>query len=76
MKSIKEYTREECHAAMNKLEREYNLDKPITQYTDEIDRVVNDLAELEQRLDYLQMLDNIHKANASRWGNLVEGTTE
>ena len=74
--SIKEYTREQCHAAMAELASKYDLDKPVSRYTDEIDRVVNDLAELEQRLDYLQMLDNIHKANASRWGNLVEGTRE
>jgi hypothetical protein len=42
----------ECLEIIKGLDLNYNFGKPLTSYTDEIDRVVNLLLDLEQRISY------------------------
>lgn len=71
-KPIQELTLEECEKAIAAMAKKYNLEKTISKYTDDVDQIVNQLADLEQRREYLVMMEKIQKANAARWANVAE----
>ena len=68
MTSIQEYTREDCDQALAQLARTYDLNRPITHFTDDVDRVVNQLAELLDQQDYLVVKERMKTALDARWG--------
>ena len=68
-----ELTADECDAHLKKLARKYNLNKPIMECWEEVwpivDEITNTLLYLEDRIKYLDQLDNIAAANKARWAD-------
>jgi hypothetical protein len=61
----------EAEKALKLLSKTYSLDLPINECWQEVwpdlDEIVNTLLYLEDRIDYLKMIDNVTRANQARW---------
>lgn len=68
MKPVSEYTIEDCDQALTQLAQTHDLERPITRLTDELDLVVNELAELLEQQEYLQVKERMRVALEARWG--------
>ena len=68
-----ELTKEQCEAHIKKLARKYNLNKPIMECWTEVWPILDDITDtllyLEDRIKYLDQLDNIAAANKARWAD-------
>ena len=72
-KQVDEFTADQCETHIKKLARKYNLNKPIMECWEEVwpivDEITNTLLYLEDRIKYLDQLDNIAAANKARWAD-------
>ena len=73
LEQVNEFTADQCEAHLKKLARKYNLNKPIMECWTEVwpivDEITNTLLYLEDRIKYLDQLDNIAAANKARWAD-------
>lgn len=63
---------EQAQRALKLLTKTYKLDAPIQEYMtpelwDCLDQLCDTLLYLEDRIDYLKMIDKVTKANQVRW---------
>ena len=62
---------EQANKHLMLLTKTYSLDLPINECWQEVwpdlDEIVNTLLYLEDRIDYLKMIDNVTRANQARW---------
>ena len=73
LEQVDEFTADQCETHLKKLARKYNLNKPIMECWTEVwpivDEITNTLLYLEDRIKYLDQLDNIAAANKARWAD-------
>ena len=63
---VQDWTRDECNQRIKEIERAYNVKTTVTRYTDEIDRIVNAILYLEDRIDYINSSDAAIKGAETR----------
>lgn len=59
---ISTMTREQVESAIQQLDKEYNLERTIVRYTDDIDAVVNTLCDLNRRIEQINQEEGYQRA--------------
>jgi hypothetical protein len=64
---------EECEAAIKVLYSNFPMTKPLIHMTkeefDQVDDVAHTMCHLQDRIEKLQVIEKLAKANKARWGN-------
>lgn len=72
---IEQLSLKESEALYNKIIKDPLLVKPLTKehpYWQTVDDIANTIAYLEDHIEYQYKVFNLEKANAARWGRVVE----
>ena len=65
---INEFDRKQCVAALNTLDKKWGFKNTITQYTNEIDAIVNQVLDIEQRIEQHDIRDGVEKGMITKYG--------
>ena len=64
-----------CETLLKKLLKDPKVDKPLIKHPEllkDADELIDTICYLEDRIQHLQMVANLEKANAARWGRDID----